>query len=58
MGRSTPRVWDSAGLIFVKVEAGEKCVGGYGLQTSITAAIMSGIFCNHLLLQACVTTQL
>jgi len=27
VGRSTHRDWDSAGLIFVNVEAGEKYVG-------------------------------
>lgn len=42
MGRSTHRDWDSAGLIFVNVEAGEKYVGECGVQTSITAATMGG----------------
>jgi hypothetical protein len=42
VGRSTHRDWDSAGLISINVEAGEKYVGEYGVQTSITAATMSG----------------
>lgn len=42
VGRCIHRDWDSAGLIFVNVEAGEKYMGKYGVQTSITAATMSG----------------
>jgi hypothetical protein len=38
VGRSTHRDWD----IFVNVEIGEKYVREYGVQTSITAATMSG----------------
>jgi len=42
VGGNTHRDWDSAGLIFVNEEAGEKYMGEYGIQTSITAATMSG----------------
>jgi hypothetical protein len=42
VGSSTHRDWDTAGLIFVNVEAGEKYVGEWGVQTSITVATMSG----------------
>jgi len=61
VGRSTHRDWDSAALIFVNAEAGEKYVGEYGVQTSVTAATKwtwCGILCNHLMLQAFMTTQL
>jgi hypothetical protein len=41
VGRSTHRDWDSAGFIFVNLEAGEKYVGEYGIKTSITANLQS-----------------